>query len=279
MSSKYPANKIEVMVITMFCPDGEELWRKMNICADAVISSQGDRVGREKKTADGYTINFISDDRRGASLNRNTALSAANGDILVVADDDVVYEQGYQEVILAAYDEFPKADIILFHVPSSNLERPTFALKKSKYCRFDEIVRFAAFQITFRRCVTDGGIRFDERFGPGSAVYGDTCGDDMLFLAQAYQKGHKIAYAKERIGVVHHRESTWQDKEWSEGFFAGHGALFAVTNKWLALPFILLYALLKHKSYRGKVSFFTAVKYMFSGAGSLGRETVKKNKK
>jgi glycosyltransferase involved in cell wall biosynthesis len=262
-------NKIEVLVVTMFCHDYEALWHKMNIHGDAVISSQGDWAGREQKNVDGHAIDCIAGEGRGVSLNRNAAVSAASGDILIIADDDVVYDPGYQETVLAAYAEFPAADIILFHVPSSNLARPTFGLKKSKYCRFDEIVRFATFQVTFRRRVTDNGLRFDERFGPGSAAYGGTCGEDMLFLAQAYQRGHRIAYVKERIGVVNHRDSTWHAKEWSEEFFSGHGALFAATSKPLALPFILLYALLKHRAYREKVFLFDAVKHMLSGARSL----------
>jgi glycosyltransferase involved in cell wall biosynthesis len=257
---------IETLVTTMHCDDYESLYRRMNIQGDAVIASQGDTMATAESIIDGHTVKYIATNARGVSLNRNTAIAASTGDILIIADDDVVYDDGCFDTIRRAYERFPRADMILFDVPSTNPERATFTLKQSKMCRFDEIVRFATFQCTIRRRVADGGVRFDERFGPGSKVYGDTSGEDTLFIAKTRQHGHKIAYVKERIGVVNHAESTWFSKKWSKPFFEGHGTLYAEISRPLAVPYILAYAVLTHKEFKHKTTFTAAVRDMLVGA-------------
>lgn len=69
---------------------------------------------------------------RGVGLSRNNALMRASGDILLFADDDVVYTNDYVEKIVKCFEGNQKKDLIVFNLQSLNLERPE-AIVESEY--------------------------------------------------------------------------------------------------------------------------------------------------
>jgi hypothetical protein len=102
---------LEVLVATMGQEDCS-LAEKMNIQTAAVIANQCDRWGYDV-SADGK-IRMISTETRGVGINRNLALQLAKGDILLFADDDLVYYDGALNGVVEAFREFPDADVIFF---------------------------------------------------------------------------------------------------------------------------------------------------------------------
>ena len=46
---------------------------------------------------------------KGASKSRNKLIELAKGDICIFADDDIIYEKNYEEIIKKAYKENPEA--------------------------------------------------------------------------------------------------------------------------------------------------------------------------
>ena len=65
---------------------------KMNIRCDAVIANQADREEITNKETDYGVVKMVTTPTRGVGLNRNIALLAADADVLLMADDDVVYQ-------------------------------------------------------------------------------------------------------------------------------------------------------------------------------------------
>ncbi len=142
--------KIEVLVATMHQKD-HSLVEKMNIQTDAVVINQCDKDSYEEFEHNGKRIKFISNTQRGLSRSRNLALEKATEDVCIIADDDVVYEDGYEEMVKQAYEEIPEADIIVFDVPlKSQINKKKFG-EETFRMNLRQALRVPSYRITFKR--------------------------------------------------------------------------------------------------------------------------------
>jgi len=83
-------SSIQVLVAAMHQKD-VSLAEKMNIRCAAVIANQADREEITESETENGTVKLITTKTRGVGLNRNIALLAAEADVLLFSDDDVVY--------------------------------------------------------------------------------------------------------------------------------------------------------------------------------------------
>ena len=88
---------LQVLVATMNQRE-YSLPEKMNIRSDAIIGNQCDRNEVIEINYEGYRIKYLSFAETGVGLNRNNALMRATADICVLADDDQIFVDGYEEV-------------------------------------------------------------------------------------------------------------------------------------------------------------------------------------
>ena len=95
----------------------EEVAAKMNLQTDAIVINQCEKNDYLEYEHKGYTICCYDFKERGVGLSRNNALLRATADIVLFSDEDIVYEDGYAEKILAEFEKRPSADIRLFQVP------------------------------------------------------------------------------------------------------------------------------------------------------------------
>jgi glycosyltransferase involved in cell wall biosynthesis len=239
------------------------LYDAMNIHGDAVISNQGAVNFKEIVEHNGNKVTCLSSDKRGVSLNRNTAIAAADGDVFVIADDDLVYRDDYAKMVVSVYDENPDVGVVVFDVPSTNPDRPSPTLDSTRVLSRFEAVKFSGFQITFRAATLPKAVRFNEFFGPGAKYL--TGGEDGLFLDDAYRAGLKIMFATVEIATVTHADSTWASVEWREPYFLGKGALFASIHPQKARAYSLYHAFSTFSRYKRNLSFFKALRLMEQG--------------
>lgn len=106
-------DRVEVVCVTMGQKD-LTIADKMHITGDAVFGNQADGYRKETQLNAGRTLRMITTDTRGVGFNRNIALLHAAGDILLFADDDICYADGYADGVRRAYAQHPDADMILF---------------------------------------------------------------------------------------------------------------------------------------------------------------------
>ena len=106
-------DRVEVVCVTMGQKD-LTIADKMHITGDAVFGNQADGYRKETQLNAGRTLRMITTDTRGVGVNRNIALLHAAGDILLFADDDICYADGYADGVRRAYAQHPDADMILF---------------------------------------------------------------------------------------------------------------------------------------------------------------------
>ena len=125
-------------------------------------------------------VRVITLEGRGLAANRNNALKNAQGDILLLSDDDTKYKAENLQNIIKKFRTYPKADIICF---------------KAVYAKRPKGSFFSSWEIAFRR--SQNLPVFDERFGLGSQYL--ACGEEEVFLHSAYKKGLKIIFLPEVI--------------------------------------------------------------------------------
>lgn len=252
---------LQVLVSTMHQND-YSLLEKMNISSDAIVVNQCDRNDIDEFTHKGKSIKWYSLKERGVGLSRNTALVRATADICLFADDDVEYVDGYKDIICDAFKKNPRADIIIFNVPSANKERGQYLIRENKRLNFRNCFRFGTYQIAIRlESLRKANVHFSLLFG-GGAKY--SAGEDSLFLGDSLKKGLKIYSSYETIGVVSHQESTWF-KGYTDKFFIDKGVFYAALSPNMARMFCLRYAIKHKKMFERDKSWIEAYKLMIEG--------------
>ncbi|ONI37915.1 hypothetical protein AN639_06760 [Candidatus Epulonipiscium fishelsonii] len=252
----------QVLVATMK-QDNFSLIKKMNLNSDAIIVNQQDKFKLDKIKYKNHKIAFYTLPEKGLSLSRNTALDRATADICLLADDDIVYESNYKQLIINEFIKNPKADIIIFNLKSTNINRPEFQIKKNiQRIRFYNCLRYGSFRIAFRlNKIKKRNIHFDLLFGAGSKY---SHGEEGIFLSECLKKGLRIYGSNKIIGKVNHEVSTWFNG-YDEKFFIDRGAMFTVLNTKLSYVYILQFAIRKYNLYCDNYNLIEAIKLMLEG--------------
>ena len=141
--------KLEVLVATMYQKNLNKYY-EMNLNTDVVFANQSDREEYYSECYNNHTIKMITTKQRGVGKNRNIGLLYMAADVCALADDDMRYVKGYEEIILNAYSEIPDADIILFNISDkkkNNKDRKITS--KIKSVHFYNVMNYGAPRITF----------------------------------------------------------------------------------------------------------------------------------
>lgn len=164
--------------------------------------SEGCRVPPE---LDGRTdVRIVKCQRRGLSANRNNALDHAQGDIILIADDDLEYRDGAFEAIRRVFEENPQLEYAAFrhdgpgerHYPAQET-RLKLPLPRNYFQ--------TSFEVALRRESRAGRLRYCEQFGLGSGRY--ICGEEELLLRKAIRRGVECRFFPVTI-VTHPGVST-----------------------------------------------------------------------
>lgn len=229
-------SKVEVLVACMNQNDFS-LYDIMNLQTDAILANQADIFSYEEIQKNNNNIKLITTHDRGVGKNRNKALIYATGEYLVCADQDMIYVDGYEQIILDAFNEKPKADIIVFNLKYLN----RFTKGKKPGTKFKRIywwnsMRYGAARIAIKRSSLEkANLSFSHLYG-GGAKY--SSGEDTLFIREALRKGLKMYYCPKIIATVKQEESSWF-KGYNDKFFIDKGILIA--NAFPSLKNLLIY--------------------------------------
>lgn len=256
--------EIEVLLSTMNLKDinqTKKLIKQMNVNTPILIINQ---ITEDISpwNYDDENIKLYSYIEKGLSKSRNRAISNANADVAIIADDDVIYENDYEKTISDAYEKYKDADIIAFYVQSNNKKR-SIKRQRTHKVNFITAMRIQSMQITFKsKEIKKEKINFMEEFGAGSRYF---MGEESIFLYQCLNNKKKIYYVNKKIAEVNHKNSTWF-KGFSKEFFCSEGAVFYAITKRFYKILILQYAIRKRKAYKGHMRIKDAIRYMLEGA-------------
>ena len=206
---------LQVLVATMHQAD-LSIVDKMNIRCNAVIANQSDREEVVNGNSAYGNVKMITTPTRGVGLNRNIALMASDADVLLFADDDIVYNDDMHEGVLNAFSRLPDADVIIFGIDivkgGAVVEKRNTEIRR---LRIWNSMRYGTCRMAVRRkALIENNITFNQCFGGGCEF---SSGEDTLFLKACFDHGLKVYSYSYNLGACCKDTSTW---------FVGHNEKF-----------------------------------------------------
>ena len=212
---------VEVLVATMHQASFDK-YHEMNIQSDAVFANQSDGYSYQSSIINGHRVKMVSTSTRGVGKNRNIALMHSEGDIIVLADDDMHFTEGYEEIVINAFKRIKNADVIIFNIDTEGFDHGRRANKKIKRVHYCNAFNYGAARIAIKsKVLKREGIFFNENFG-GGTIY--SAGEDSLFIHDMLRNRMKVYVVPETIASVDQSTSTWFSG-YHEKFFHDKGAL------------------------------------------------------
>ncbi|MCM1568139.1 MAG: glycosyltransferase family 2 protein [Roseburia sp.] len=252
--------RLQVLVAAVNA-DVRTLAEKMNLESEAIIVNQCEGFGYETYEYQGKRIQCYSMAERGVGLNRNTALMRAEGDICLFSDEDIVFDTGYEEKVLGAFEANPDADIITFNF-EVDASRKTYDNQKSGRIRWYNYGRYPTYAVAARTEVLHrAGVSFSLLFG-GGAKYSN--GEDSLFLHDCLKKGLHLYADTAKLGREVYRESSWFTG-YHQKFFFDRGVLYPYLYGPLAKLWALRFLLTKRTVLCQEVGVRQAYAWMKAG--------------
>ncbi|MDD2524704.1 MAG: glycosyltransferase family 2 protein [Bacteroidales bacterium] len=209
---------------------------------------------------------------KGLCRNRNNAIQMADGDIAILADDDVRYESSYFETIACLYKD-EQIDVACFQIQTAEGE-PPYKNYSSKPFQITQHQRhdISSIEITFRVSkIKQHSIHFDTRFGLGSDCF--LSGEEDVFLHDCTIKQLQVYYFPYPI-VWHPYLSTGKKEFFSKERNQTLGALTWEVYGSSSYLRICWYVLKKRKAlFASKVSPFTYLYQMMKGISMIKQTT------
>lgn len=259
---KHETMTLQILLATMNRQDDSVL-DEMAVSSDILVCNQNstatDYCRYERKNR---TVHWYNFQEKGVGLNRNNGLFRAEGDICLLADDDVTYLPGYEATVLDAFCRHPDADMILFNIVSPP-DQPRYITKQTQRIRRHNCGKFGAVRIAFRRMsVIKNAVCFNQLFGGGSMF---TAGEDTMFIRDCIRKGLKVIAVPDCILTLREdRPSTWFEG-FNQKYFEDMGSSYYYHFHFLAAPCLALQLWRRRKTILKEIDFWQALAYGIRG--------------
>jgi len=232
----------------------------MCVNSDCLIINQCTKPEQYEFKYKNNTIRCICTDEKGLSRSRNRALQESKADIVLIADDDLIYYKNYKNIIIKAYIDYPEHDIIIFNCDDYAKNYPNYSKKVS----FLQTMKFCSFQLSLKRnAIIKNNIFFNTFFGSGSDYY--KSGEENIFLSECYKQKIKIFYCPIKILYrINTGNSSWFTGFNNKSFIKARGAVFYALSPHLVYLLILQYAVRKRPLLK-PISLVDSIVYMLQG--------------
>ncbi len=246
--------------ILMSCMNQKDfaLVDRANIHSNILVVNQCDR-DEEQRALDGEKYRkMICSTQRGLSRSRNLALEHAKGDILLFADDDEIFVDEVEKIILDAFHTV-EADIIAFDL----YNYPKNLKKKVRKLYRLETLKVSSCQIACKReAIEKAKLRFDVNLGTGTS---NGAGEENKFLWDAYKAGLSIFYFPCYIASLSEKESTWFSSFDKEYFYKRGKVTGYYMGKLWAIFYAVYFVIFKYRIYKRDCSFREALISILKG--------------
>ena len=142
----------------------------------------------------------------GLCKNRNNALSYADDDIALIADDDIKYTNEYLDKVIEVFEQNPATDVALFKIKTRDEDPPMKRYPMTK-CKYKHVKGYypSSVEMAIRLSSVKGKVSFDERFGLGSPYLNS--GEEEVFIKDCMDKSLQVEFYPYYI-VEHPYKST-----------------------------------------------------------------------
>lgn len=166
---------------------------------------------------------------RGVTRSRNNAIKLARGEIGLISDDDVSYNDEYIDTIEKTFSQNPDIDVALFQIktPENEPQYKTYKGYKGKISKLAYSVSSIEIAFNIQR-IRESGILFDERFGMGAELFVGI--EENIFVEDCIKAGLNVFVIPEYI-VEHPYLSTSKSTDpFHKSRIQGVGAYDCRTN-------------------------------------------------
>ena len=211
-------------------------------------------------------IKYIQIKNKGLSLSRNTCIENSSADILLIADDDIIYEKNFSEVLKSSFLRYSDADVLCFKTKIVDTDLP-FKEYPSKVLKIDNVRKYApaSIEIAIRRDSLYKIGKFNTLFGVGSLF---PVGEETILIAEAIKNNCNILFIPEYI-VSHPQDSTGTNRFSNKNIIVAVGAYYShLYGKKMAYLLSIRNAIFNFKKYKLHFSFFVYIRFLFEGIHS-----------
>ena len=181
-----------------------------------------------------FTIRYLYEGRPGKSNALNTALAAAQGEVLLFTDDDVVPARDWLEKIAApllrrecegAMGQIQLADDLLRPWMSGDHK---WAFAVSGGCQANPARELVGANMGLHRSVFERIPGFDPELGPGTSGFGE----ETLLTWQMCEAGLRLKAVPEAVAVHHPDASRLLRSQWLKGARQRGASLAYILHHW-----------------------------------------------
>ncbi|MCF0126666.1 MAG: glycosyltransferase, partial [Clostridia bacterium] len=231
--------------------EANKLIEKMRIKSDYLIVNQ-----TYEKEIDIKNDRIITRAETGLSRSRNVVIENSKSDIVLLSDNDVIYNDKYEKIILDAYKKYKKADIICFYVESLNHKRKIKRMHTGKI-GYIRAMRVISTEVSFKReAILNSKVRFNTILGPGTDL---KIADELSFICSALRNGLNVVFVNKKIADVEQKESTYFEGYTKEYLKTQCTAFKVVYPKFYKI-INLQYVIRKYYLYKKNIKFIEALK-------------------
>lgn len=231
---------VQVLVATMG-QNSLDFTDRMNLQSSTLVVNQRGIDLELIREEDQYRVQMVPSASKGLSRSRNLALLLSDAEICLIADDDLVYVEGYPALVKRAFSDHPDADVIAFQVQRTGGRHKKFREVAGKV-GWMESLKISSVELAVRPSrIKASKVAFDERFGAGAEF---PAGEENIFLFDSLRQGLKVYYVPKVIATVDMGESSWFTG-FDEKYLECRGAIFYRMSRWLAPLLIAQFAVRK----------------------------------
>lgn len=219
---QYQTKDIEILVSTMnqvnldfiFNMFPNHLWKDLSI----LIINQTEYPSLESSFEN---IKIINSQEKGLSKSRNLALQNASKELLLIADDDIVFKENFIESIINGFSTIP-SDIICFQYETNNKLAKNYPEKIKKNISWLQILNISSCEIVIKNNIQKRTeINFDNNFGVNAPFL---MGEEAIFLTDMKKKNIRIGFYPKTI--LAHNSLTTGIKTPTNSIYYSCGAIF-----------------------------------------------------
>ncbi len=248
MTNPFSVNDVEILIATMNKTSLEflELMFPYKHFSEFNILIVNQTSQNQILTSNYLNVRVLNSFEKGLSKSRNLAIENSSKKIVLIADDDIVYNQNFEIEVCKAFNEAKSNSIITFnHQRIGNKISQNLSLKSYQHT-LKTIDKVCSIEIAFQiNAIKKSKIKFDELFGLGATF---ETAEENLFLRDALQKNLLISYYP--TVIVTHSLITSGKKEGSDKLIFARAALYYKTKGVFGYLTLLkhIYQLVKNKS-------------------------------
>lgn len=191
-------------------------------------------------------VRCISIEEKGLSKSRNLAIKNAQGEICVIADDDIVYLPGCINSIKTAFSQY-ESDLITYKIITPENKDYKKYKKRPHRVKYPlQIMNISSIAIAFKKeSIRNNKSYFNENLGLGAKY---PAAEEVLFVHDNVKKG-SITYFVPIPIVIHPEESSRNN--FTYNMVISNGILFARLFPALFLFADLYFTIKRYPRYRG----------------------------